>query len=84
VAAEGSLQNLSTVSAIEERTPLLQLAHSLRGFLSVELGHAPVVQELSPAHRIAKVRTPVVRRIYVRHRGRDAPLSHHRMRFAKQ
>ncbi len=84
VAAEGSLQDLAIFGAIEEGAPLLQFAHAFRGFLGVELGHAPVVQQFPAAHGVAKVRAPVVRRIHVRHCRGDAAFGHNRVRFAEQ
>jgi hypothetical protein len=84
MAAEGSLQNFAVLRAIEERAPLLQFAYAFRGFLGVKLGHTPVVQKFPAAHGVTKVRTPVVCRVYIRHRRRDAAFSHYRVRFAKQ
>ena len=84
VTAESTLQNVSVRGSIEERAPLFQLAHAFRRFLRMNLGHAPVVQKLAAAHRVAKMRAPVIGRIDVSHGRRDAALSHHRVRFAEQ
>ncbi len=84
VATEGSLQDVAILGAIKQSAPLFQLAHAFRRLLSVELRHAPVVQKFSAAHRVAKVRTPVVGRIHVSHRRSNAAFGHHRVRLAEQ
>src|SRR4029077_8324700 len=84
VSAERALQNSSILRAVKQRAPLLQLLHPLRRFLRVQLRHAPVVQHLSAAHRVPKMWFPAVRRIHIRHRRRDSPLRHHRVRLAQQ
>src|SRR5438445_9958671 len=76
VAAKRSLQNISVGSPIEKRAPLFQFPHPLGRFLRMYLGHAPVVQELAAAHRVAKMRAPIVRSIDIGHRRRDAAFSH--------
>src|SRR5712692_478525 len=50
----------------------------------MNLSHAPIVQKLAAMHRVAKVCTPVIGSVDVSHRGRDAALSHDRVRFAQQ
>src|SRR5438445_5961017 len=77
VAAESPLQNISVGSSIEKRAPLFQFPHPLGRFLRMYLGHAPVVQELAAAHRVAKVRAPIVGSVDVGHCRRDAAFSHH-------
>src|SRR5207244_7898391 len=58
VAAEGALQDLTLLGAVKKRAPLLQLAYAVGRFLRMKLSHAPVVDQLSAAHRIAEVRAP--------------------------
>src|SRR5262249_21780340 len=72
VAAKGGLENVAGGSAIEERAPLFKFADAVGSFLRVKLGHAPVVDEFSPTHRVGEVGAPVVRLINVRHRSSDA------------
>src|SRR6267143_181581 len=72
MAPKGALQNLAITGAIKKRSPLFEFTHALRRFLSMNLGHAPVVQKLAAAHRVAKMRAPVVRRVDIGHRGGDA------------
>src|SRR5438445_1465330 len=43
VAAEGALENITGLRAVEERAPLFEFADAVGGFLGVKLGHAPVV-----------------------------------------
>ena len=84
VAAEGALQDVAALGAIEERAPLFELAHAVGRFLGVELGHAPVVEEFAAAHGVAEVRAPVVGFVHVAHRRGNAAFGHHRVRFAEQ
>ena len=84
VTAEGALQDLSILGAIEKRSPLFQLAHALGSFLRVDLRHAPVVQHFSTAHGVAKMSAPIVRRVHVGHRRSDSALRHDGMRFAEE
>jgi hypothetical protein len=55
-----------------------------RRFLGVDLGHAPIIEEFSAAHGVAKVHHPIVARIDVAQRGRHSAFGHHRVRFAEQ
>src|SRR5687767_6745759 len=79
VSAKCTLQNVAAAGAIEQRTPLFQLTYTIRRLPRVNLGHAPAVQKLSAAHRVAKVRAPVVSRIDVSHRGGNTTFSHYRV-----
>ncbi len=71
-----ALENVAGFRAIEERPPLFEFADAIGRFLGVKLGHAPVVQKLSAAHGVAKMRFPVVGRVHVGHRGGDAAFGH--------
>jgi len=84
VPAKCPLQDVAVLGAVENCAPLLELAHAVRRFLRVKLRHPPVVQEFSAAHRVFEVRLPAIRRVHVGHRGRDAALGHHGVRFAQQ
>ncbi len=84
VTAEGALQNLSVVRAIEKRSPLFEFPHTIGSFLGVDLRHAPVVEQLAAAHGVTKMSAPVVRAVYVGHRGGDSSLRHDGMRFAEK
>ncbi len=84
VAAERALEDAPVGRAVEERSPLLQLAHTIRGLLGVELRHAPVIEERAALHGVHEVRLPAVLRVHVRERGRHAALGHHRVRLAEQ
>src|SRR6267142_6304354 len=72
MAAKSALQNISICGPVEQGTPLFQLANALRTFLRMNLGHAPVIKKLSAAHRVTKVRAPVISSIHIRHRCRDS------------
>src|SRR4029077_5476269 len=84
VTAESALQNLSVRSAIKKRAPLFQLSHPVGGFLRMNLSHAPVVKQLPPAHGVAKMSAPVVRRVHISHRSSDSTLRHDGMCFAEE
>ena len=84
VAAEGALQNFAVFGAVEKRAPLLEFADAVGSFLGVKLRHAPVVQEFSAAHRVAKMRAPIVGLIDVGHGGGEAAFGHYGVRFAEQ
>lgn len=72
VSAEVALTDSAIVGAVEQRAVGLQLPDPVRRLLGVQLGHTPVVQELSTAHRVAEVSLPIVLRVGVAHRGRAA------------
>jgi len=84
VAAEVPLKDEAILGAVEERAPALELEHALGRFLGVELGHAPVVQHLAPAHGGAEVHLPVVLRPHVAERSGDAALRHHGVGLAQE
>jgi hypothetical protein len=60
MATKSTLKNLTVLSPIEERSPLFEFPHALRRFLRMNLGHAPVIQELAATHGVAKMGAPVV------------------------
>ncbi len=84
VAAEGALEDLSVLGAIEKRAPLLEFVNARGRFLRVKLGHAPVVQHFSAAHGVAEVGAPVVGRVDIGHGGGDAAFRHHGVGFAEE
>ena len=84
VAAEVALADPAVLGAVEQRAVGLQLPHPVGRLLGVQLGHAPVVEELPAAHGVAKVDLPVVLRVGVAHRRRAAALGHHGVRLAEQ
>ena len=84
VAAEVPLKDPSILRAIEQRAPGFELAHAIRRFLRVQLGHAPVVHVLAAAHGVAEVDLPVVAIVDVTQRCGDAALGHHGVRFSQQ
>ncbi len=69
VAAERALRHPPVRRAVEDRAPVLELAHAVRRLLGVQLGHVPVVQVLAAEHRVLEVGLPAVRR----HRRCRAP-----------
>ena len=74
----------AVLGAVEKRAPGLELAHALRRFLGVQLGHAPVVEVLSAAHGVGEMNAPVVAIVDVGQSRGNAALGHHGVRFAKQ
>ena len=83
MAAEIPLENESLLGPVEQSTPFLEFKNSFRSFLGVDLGHAPVVEQFSPAHGVAEVNFPIVLGINVSQSRRDATLRHHRVGFAE-
>src|SRR5438128_9207735 len=79
-----ALQNLTLAGAIKQSTPLLQFTYTVWRLLRMNLGHTPVVQKLSAAHGVAKMRAPVIGLVNVCHRRCDSALSHNGVRFAQQ
>src|SRR5579872_2779978 len=84
MAAKSALQDLPVGSTVEERAPLLEFPNTVRSLLGVELGHAPVIEELASAHGIAEMRSPVVRMVHISHGGGDTALRHDGVRLAQQ
>src|ERR1700731_1851500 len=50
----------------------------------MELGHAPVVEELTAAHGVTKVRSPAIGFVHVGHSGGDAAFRHYSVGFSQQ
>ena len=84
VRAKRALVDASLPGAIENRTPALELEHTLGRLLGVDLGHAPVVDQLSALHRVGKVHFPGVLVSDVVQRRRDTAFRHHGVGFAEQ
>src|SRR5215467_11804418 len=84
VTAECALENVASGSAVEERTPLFELADAIRSFLRVKLSHAPVVDELTATHGVAKMSAPVVGLINICHGSGNAAFRHHGVGFAEK
>ena len=84
MSAEVALEDQPVLRPVEEGAPLLQLQHPGRRLLGVELRHAPVVEELPSAHRVAEVDLPVVLGPDVAQGGGDASLGHHRVGLAEE
>jgi hypothetical protein len=84
VASEVTLQDAPVLGSVEKGAPLFELEHARRRFLGVQLRHAPVVEHLAAAHRVAKVHLPVVLGVHVAERGGDAAFGHHRVRLAEE
>src|SRR6478672_2988674 len=84
VAAEVPLQNATILRAIEHRAPRLELSHTSWRFLRVQLGHPPIVDVLSAAHRVREMHFPVVAVINIGQRRRDAAFRHDGERLAEK
>jgi hypothetical protein len=53
-----TLVDAALPGAVENRTPVLELQHTIWGFFGVKLGHAPVVDELAALHGVCEVNLP--------------------------
>src|SRR5687767_7654553 len=84
VTAEVALEDAAVLRAIEEGAPGLELVHAVGRFHRVELRHAPLVQVAAALHRVAEVDLPVVLRLDVAERRRDAAFGHDGVRLAEQ
>jgi hypothetical protein len=84
VAAEVALADQPVGGAVEQRAPVLELAHPVGRLLRVQLGHPPVVEHLPAAHGVPEVHPPAVLRIGVAHRCGDPALGHDGVRLAEQ
>ena len=84
VATERALEDAPVAGAVEDRAPQLQLAHPVGRLHRVQLGHARVVQELAADHRVPEVGLPLVLRVDVPERRRDAALGHHGVGLAQE
>ena len=84
VAAKGALKNVAAFGAVEQGAPLFEFANAIGGLLSMKLGHAPVVQKFSAAHRVAKMRFPTVGSIHVGHCCGYSALGHYGVSFSEK
>ena len=84
VAAEVALGDLAFLGAVEQRAPTLEFPHPVGRFLRVQLRHAPVVEHLAAAHRVAEMHLPVVFAPHVAHRRGDAAFGHDGVCLAEQ
>jgi hypothetical protein len=57
---------------------------SLRRFLCVQLGHAPLIYILAPTHPVGEVDFPTITTINVGERCSDPPFGHNGVRFAEK
>jgi hypothetical protein len=63
---------------------LFEFMHAFWSFLSVNLRHAPVVEEFTASHGVAKMSSPIVGGVYIAHGSGDSTLSHDGVRFAEE
>ena len=84
VSAEVALVDQTVLRAVEDGAPVLQLVDPFRGVPRMELGHAPVVQELAATHRVAEVDLPAVARVDVAERCRGPAFGHDGVRLAEE
>src|SRR5437667_9568285 len=84
VPAKGTLQDVSAFGAVEESAPLFEFANAIGGLLSMKLGHAPVVQKFSAAHRVAKMSLPTVGGIHVGHGRGNPAFGHYGVSFSEK
>ena len=84
VAAEVALRDESVLGPVEEGAPLFQLEHPVGRLHRVQLRHAPVVEHLAAAHRVAEVDLPVVFLPDIAHGRRDAAFGHHGVGLAEE
>ena len=82
--AKGPLKDQPVGSAVEKRAPLLKFANTVRSFLRMELGHAPMVKELAAAHGVAEMRSPVICTVHISHGCCDATFRHDGVSLTKQ
>jgi hypothetical protein len=84
VTAEVALVDQPVLRAVEDSAPVLQLGHPFGGLLGVQLGHAPVVEELGAPDRVTEVHSPVVALVHVLQCGGHAALGHNGVGLAEQ
>src|SRR5438045_3551825 len=84
VATEVALEDATVGGTVEYGAPRFELANSIGSFPGVKLGHSPIIEILSAAHRVGEMDSPVVAIVDVSERGSDAALGHYRMGFAEQ
>jgi hypothetical protein len=79
-----SLVDEMFLGSVKDSTPLLKFTHSVRGFLCMELCHAPIGKPLASLHGIMEVDLPVVSRISVLQCSCATTFGHDCMCFPKQ
>src|SRR5580704_2221937 len=73
MAAEVALENTAVLGAIEHSAPGFEFPDAGWSFLSVDLGHAPIVEILAAAHGVGEVDLPGIAIVDVAHgRGHSA------------
>ncbi len=82
--SEVALEDQSLFGPIEQRPPLFEFADPIGRFLGVELGHAPVVEHLAPAHGVPEMHLPAVIGVDVPQCCSHATFGHHRVGLAQQ
>ena len=60
VAAEVTLVNFTSRSSVKYGSPSFEFAHAIGGLLGMNLCHPPVVDVVTAAHGVSKVRPPAV------------------------
>ena len=84
VTTEVALADLAIGCAVEQRAVGLELPDPLWRLLGMQLGHAPGVEELATAHRVAEVDLPVVLAVDIAHRCGNAAFGHDCVGLAEQ
>src|SRR6187399_2515806 len=84
VSPEIALVDQAVFGAVEDGAPFLEFIHTGGCLLGVQLCHAPNVEELAAAHRVAEMDLPVVFGVHVAQGCRHTALGHDRMRLAEQ
>ncbi len=84
VSPEVALQDTTVRGPVEQCAPPLELVDPVGCLLGMDLGHAPVVEHLAAAHRVAEVHLPVVLGPDIAHGRGRATLGHNGVRLAQQ
>jgi hypothetical protein len=84
VPPEVALEDPAINRPVEHGAPGFELAHPVGSLACVELGHPPVVDILSAAHRVREVHPPAVAIVHVGERGGHSAFRHHCMRLAEK
>ncbi len=84
MAAKVTLSNPTIRGAIKDCAPAFKLADALRRFVGVNLGHFPVVHQVSAKQSVVEVCLPTVSIIRVAKRRCHATFGHNRVGFTQQ
>ena len=84
MGAKRTLQDATIGGPVEDCPVGLEFVDTFRGLASMQLGHPPVIDQLSAAHRVLEVDLPIVIRVDVAQRGGDATFGHDRVGLAQQ